>query len=72
MLNAVIVSIVDVCARHRWPVILIGTLLMVATAGFDYERFSITTDVEALISRNLPWHQRQFAFKHSRRTALSP
>ena len=55
-----------------WPVILIGTLLMVATAGFDYERFSITTDVEALISRNLPWHQRQFTFKHSRRTALSP
>ena len=35
---------------------------MVATAGFDYERFSITTDVEALISKSLPWHQRQFAF----------
>jgi hopanoid biosynthesis associated RND transporter like protein HpnN len=35
---------------------------MVATGGFDYERFSITTDVEALISQNLPWHQRQFAF----------
>ena len=35
---------------------------MVATAGFDYERFSITTDVEALISRSLPWHQRQLAF----------
>ena len=35
---------------------------MVATAGFDYNRFSITTDVEALISQSLPWHQRQFAF----------
>jgi hopanoid biosynthesis associated RND transporter like protein HpnN len=62
MLNSVIVSIVDFCARHRWPVIAIGTLLMVATAGFDYKRFSITTDVEALISQSLPWHRRQFAF----------
>jgi uncharacterized protein len=62
MLNSVIVSIVDFCARYRWSVIVVGTLLMVATGGFDYERFSITTDVEALISQNLPWHQRQFAF----------
>ena len=35
---------------------------MVATAGFDYKHFSITTDVEALISQSLTWHQRQFAF----------
>ena len=62
MLNSVIVRIVDFCARHRWPVIVIGTFLMVATAGFDYQRFSITTDVEALISQNLPWHRRQLAF----------
>ena len=34
---------------------------MVATASFDYERFSITTDVEAPISQRLPWHQRQLA-----------
>jgi hopanoid biosynthesis associated RND transporter like protein HpnN len=61
MLNSVIVRIVDFCARHRWPVIVFGTLLMAATAGFDYERFSITTDVEALISQSLPWHQRQLA-----------
>ena len=62
MLNSVIVSVVDLCARYRWSVIVVGTLLMVATGSFDYERFSITTDVEALISQNLPWHQRQFAF----------
>jgi uncharacterized protein len=62
MSNSIIVSIVDFCALHRWPVIVAGTLLMAATAGFDYERFSITTDVEALISQSLPWHQRQLAF----------
>lgn len=62
MLNSVIASIVDFCTRYRWSVIVVGILLMVGTGGFDYERFSITTDVEALISQNLPWHQRQLAF----------
>jgi len=62
MLKKVIVRIVDFSARYRWPVIVVGGLLMVATTCFDYARFTITTDVEALISRSLPWHQRQTAF----------
>jgi hopanoid biosynthesis associated RND transporter like protein HpnN len=62
MLNSIMVRVVDFCARYRWPVIVVGILLTTATAGFDYERFSITTDVEALISQTLPWHQRQLAF----------
>jgi hopanoid biosynthesis associated RND transporter like protein HpnN len=62
MLNTVVVRIVDFCAHYRWPVIVAGSLLMVATACFDYARFAITTDVEALISRSLPWHQRQIGF----------
>jgi hypothetical protein len=62
MLNTVVVYVVEFSARYRWPVIIFGSLLMVATACFDYYRFAITTDVEALISRSLPWHQRQIAF----------
>jgi hopanoid biosynthesis associated RND transporter like protein HpnN len=65
MLSSVVVRVVDFCAYHRWPVIVVGILLMVTTAGFDYERFSITTDVEALISQSLPWHQRQLAFANA-------
>jgi len=61
MLNNIIVCVVDFSARYRWPVIIVGSLLMVATACFDYVRFTITTDVEALISPSLPWHQRQIA-----------
>ena len=30
-----------------------------AAAVFDVARFSINTDIEGLISENLPWHQRQ-------------
>jgi len=65
MLNTVIVYVVEFSARYRWPVIIFGSLLMVATACFDYYRFAITTDVEALISRSLPWHQRQIAFTNA-------
>jgi hypothetical protein len=49
MLNNVTVRIVDFSARYRWPVIVVGSLLMVATACFDYARFTITTDVHHLI-----------------------
>jgi hopanoid biosynthesis associated RND transporter like protein HpnN len=62
MLNSAIVRSVDFCARHRWLVICSGLLLAVAAATYDIRNFSITTDVDALISQKLPWHARQLAF----------
>ena len=59
MMNSVIVRIVDLCARFRWTVIVLGTLLMLGAAAYDAARFSVNTDVEGLISQSLPWHQRQ-------------
>jgi uncharacterized protein len=47
------------CARYRWSAIVVGTLLMLGAAAFDAARFSVNTDVQGLISQNLPWHQRQ-------------
>jgi hopanoid biosynthesis associated RND transporter like protein HpnN len=61
MLNSTIVRVVDFCARHCWMVVLTGLALAVATAAYDVRHFSITTDIEALISQTLPWHQRQLA-----------
>jgi hopanoid biosynthesis associated RND transporter like protein HpnN len=59
MINSAIVRIVDFCARHRWTVVIVGLLVMVGAATFAITKFSINTDVEGLISENLPWHQRQ-------------
>jgi uncharacterized protein len=59
MVNSAIVRIVDFCARYRRTVITVGILLMLGTAAFDAAKFSINTDVEGLISENIPWHQRQ-------------
>jgi hopanoid biosynthesis associated RND transporter like protein HpnN len=59
MLNSAIIRIVDFCARYRWTVIVAGTVVMIASGVFAVTRFSITTDIDSLISQNLPWHQRQ-------------
>jgi hypothetical protein len=59
MVSSTIVRLVDFCARFRWPVIVVGTLLMLGTAAFAVQNFSINADVEGLISQALPWHQRQ-------------
>jgi uncharacterized protein len=62
MLKSTVVRIVEFSARHNWLMTIVGAALMVAAATYDVARFSITTDVEALISQSLPWHQRQLAF----------
>ena len=65
MLSSAVVRIVDFCVRHRWPMIAGGVLLTVAAAAYDVARFSINTDIEALISEKLPWHQRQIALSNA-------
>jgi uncharacterized protein len=59
MINWLIVQIVDLCARHRWPTVILGGVLMIGSALFAVTHFKINTDVEALISPDLPWHRRQ-------------
>jgi len=59
MLNAAVVRTVDFSVRHRRVVIAAGLLIGLATAVYAVANFSITTDVDNLISQKLPWHQRQ-------------
>src|SRR4030088_786775 len=59
MIHPAIVRIVEFCARHRGTIVISVTLLALGAAAFDAARFSINTDIEGLISQNLPWHQRQ-------------
>jgi predicted RND superfamily exporter protein len=59
MVHSAIVRIVDFCARNRWTIVIAGALLMIGAAAFDAARFSINTDIEGLISQDLPWRQRE-------------
>src|SRR5258708_5310630 len=58
-MNSAIVRIVDFCARYRRTIVVVGTLLLLGAAAFDVARFSINTDIEGLISQDLPWRQRE-------------
>src|SRR5712675_572022 len=59
MVHSAIVRIVDFCTRNRWTIVIAGALLMLGAAAFDAARFLINTDIEGLISQNLPWRQRE-------------
>jgi hopanoid biosynthesis associated RND transporter like protein HpnN len=59
MINSAIVRLVDFCARYRWTIVILGTLVMLGATAFDVAKFSINTDIQGLISQNIPWHQRQ-------------
>ncbi|WFU58416.1 MMPL family transporter [Bradyrhizobium pachyrhizi] len=59
MIHSVIVRIVDFCARNRWTIVIAGALLMLGASAFDAAQFSINTNIEGLISQDLPWRQRE-------------
>ena len=63
MLKSVIVAIVTRCTRHAWGVIIVASLLAVGSAVYAAMHFGINTDVNTLISQDLPWRQREIAFE---------
>jgi hopanoid biosynthesis associated RND transporter like protein HpnN len=62
MLRSSIVRIVAVCARHPWSVVALALVLAILTGLYAATHFKIKTDVDALISPDLPWAQRAQAY----------
>src|SRR5271165_1674288 len=62
MLKTTITRIVDLCTRNPWPVLGLALLVTIASAVYAARHFAITTDIENLISSDLPWHRRQLDF----------
>ena len=65
MLQQAIVTVVDYCTRYAVQVIGIAAVLGVATAIYAGGHFAIDADVNKLISKELPWRQREVAFEKS-------
>src|SRR5919205_719237 len=63
MLRTIIVATVTRCVRHAWAVIVASTFLAVISAIYAAQHFSINTDINTLISQDLPWRQRELAFE---------
>src|SRR6476469_9260996 len=75
MLKSRLASIVNICTRHAWSVIAVAVLLTVITGTYSVQNFTINTDVNKLISPDLPWRQRELAvdaaFPHRNETILA-
>jgi len=62
-ITALVVRAIDVCAQYAWPVIAAALLLALVSAWYAATHFSMTTDVNQLISPNIPWRQREAALE---------
>src|SRR5215475_6991756 len=58
MLRSSIVRIVGLCTRHPWWVIALTLVVGIVGGLFAATHFKIKTDVDALISPDLPWAKR--------------
>jgi hopanoid biosynthesis associated RND transporter like protein HpnN len=63
MLVSVVSRLVQICTRFPWVVISLVLGCSVAAAAYSASHFAITTDVNKLISSDLPWRQREAAFE---------
>jgi uncharacterized protein len=62
-INALVVRAIDFCAHYAWPVIAAAIVLAVLSSWYAATHFALTTDVDQLISSNIPWRQREAAFE---------
>ena len=63
MLKSPVPRIVRISTQHAWWMILAGALLSILSVGYSVRHFAITTDINQMISPDLPWRQREASFK---------
>jgi hopanoid biosynthesis associated RND transporter like protein HpnN len=62
MLKAKLAALVNICTHNAWTVIVIALSLSVVSGIYAVRNFAINTNVNQLISPDLPWRQRELAF----------
>ncbi|HEX3342638.1 MAG TPA: MMPL family transporter [Pseudolabrys sp.] len=63
MLKAIVTSVVGICTRFPWPIIVLALVAAAGAAVYSARHFAINTDVNKLISRELDWRQREAEFE---------
>jgi hopanoid biosynthesis associated RND transporter like protein HpnN len=64
MFRSPIVRLVDLCARHAWPVIALVFGLSACCALYAAQHFAIKTDVNQLFPSDLTWTSRANRYSH--------
>jgi hopanoid biosynthesis associated RND transporter like protein HpnN len=65
MLQKAIVATVDFCVRYAMQVIGIALFLALITGVYASNHFALDADVNKLISKDLPWRQREAAYERN-------
>src|SRR5260370_33008187 len=65
MQKAKLAALVNICTRHPWVVIVIATFIFIVSGTYAVRNFAINTNVNQLISHDLPWRQRELAFSEA-------
>jgi uncharacterized protein len=61
-LHTTVVQTIKQCIGHPWIVVIIAILMSAAAAGYAVRHFALNTDINKLISPDLPWRKREIAF----------
>jgi len=64
-ITAFVVRAIDFCVHYAWPVIGLALVLTVASSWYAATHFSMTTDINKLISTDIPWRQRELKFENA-------
>ena len=65
MVKAAIVTIIGFCTRYAYTTIVVSVLLGASSGYYAAKNFAINTDINTLISEDLPWRQRELNFEKS-------
>jgi uncharacterized protein len=63
MLVSAVSRLVELCTRFPWVVITLVLATAIISGAYAAGHFAINTDVNKLISRDLPWRQHEAAFE---------
>jgi uncharacterized protein len=63
MITTLVVRAIDFCVKFAWPVIGAALLLTILSGWYAATHFAMTTDINQLISTDIPWRQREMAFE---------
>src|SRR4051812_49370674 len=63
MLITAVSRLVELCTRFPWVVITFVLATAIVSGAYSASHFAINTDVNKLISRDLPWRQHEAAFE---------
>ena len=62
MIKSAIKSLIEQCTRWPWAVVGVAVVLAAAASVYAADHFAINTDINRLISPDLPWRPRELAF----------